>query len=168
MTSPNTPDPVTLAKIAAQLNPQLTCDDPAKAIELARNLLLAADPELAKQEADRAEEMEVRSEGRRHDELFPRHELISVAEAFKALPPGHYKTETRFAALATSFSLIRCCALASANTVIASNASASASRTVSTRSVSFLILGRPSTEIWIELFRLIGLLTWEIRRPSGS
>jgi predicted ribosome quality control (RQC) complex YloA/Tae2 family protein len=90
-------NPETLAKIAAQLNPQLACDDPAKAIELARNLLIAADPELAKQEADQAEEMQVKAEGQRHDELFPRPELISVAEAFKALP-GHYKTETRFAA----------------------------------------------------------------------
>ena len=97
MTSPNAPDPVTLAKIAAQLNPQLACDDPAKAIELARKLLIAADPELAKQEAERAEEMQVKAEGQRYDELFPRHELISVAEAFKALP-GDYKTESGFAA----------------------------------------------------------------------
>jgi hypothetical protein len=97
MTSPNAPDPVTLAMIAVQLNPQLACDDPAKAIELARNLLIAADPELAKQEADRAEEMQLHRETQRHDELFPRHELISVAEAFKA-SPGHYKTETKFAA----------------------------------------------------------------------
>lgn len=98
MTSPEAPDPETLRKLAAQLNPQLACDDPAKAIELARKLLIAADPELAKQEADRAEEMQLLAETQRHDELFPRNELISVAEAFKALPPGHYKTETRFAA----------------------------------------------------------------------
>jgi hypothetical protein len=96
MTSPNTPDPVTLAKIAAQLNPQLACDNPAKAIELAHNLLIAA-AELAKQEDDRAEEMELQRETQRHEELFPRAELISLAEAFEALP-GDYKTETRFAA----------------------------------------------------------------------
>ena len=92
MTSPNDPDPVTLAKIAAQLNPQLACDEPAKAIELARKLLIAADPELAKQEANRAEDMQLEKETQRHDELFL-HEQISVAEAFKALRPGHYKTE---------------------------------------------------------------------------
>jgi len=96
MTSPNTPDPVTLAKIAAQLNPQLACDNPAKAIELARNLLLAADPELAKQEADRAEEMELQKEGQRLDELFL-HGQMSIADAFKA-SPGDYKTESGFAA----------------------------------------------------------------------
>ncbi len=78
MTSPNAPDPVTLAKIAAQLNPQLACDDPAKAIELARKLLIAADPELTKQEAERAEEMQLQRETQRHDKLFPLHELISV------------------------------------------------------------------------------------------
>jgi hypothetical protein len=97
MTSPNAPDPVTLAKIAAQLNPQLACDDPSKAIELARKLLIAADPELAKQEADRAEDMELQKETQRHDELFLPRELILVAEAFKA-SPGDYMTESGFAA----------------------------------------------------------------------
>jgi hypothetical protein len=98
MTSPNAPDPVTLAKIAAQLSPQLVCDDPAKAIELARKLLIAADPELAKQEAERAEEMQLKAEGQRHGELFPLHELISVAEAFNKASDGHYKTESGFTA----------------------------------------------------------------------
>jgi hypothetical protein len=91
-------NPETLAKIAAQLNPQLACDDPAKAIELARKLLIAADPEREKQEADRDEETQLQTETQRHDELFPLRELISVAEAFNGLTRGHYKTETRFAA----------------------------------------------------------------------
>jgi len=90
-------DPETLARIAAQLNPQLACDDPAKAIELARKLVIAADPELAEQEAQRAEEIRLDKESERYDQLFPRGELISVAEAFRALP-GAYKTESGFAA----------------------------------------------------------------------
>ena len=95
MTSPNAPDPVTLAKIAAQLNPKLACDDPAKAIEQARNLLIAADPELAKQAAEQAEETQLLEETQRQVELFPANELVSVAEAFKA-SGGHYKTERAF------------------------------------------------------------------------
>jgi hypothetical protein len=97
MKNPNALDPETLAKIAAALNPKLACEDPAKAIQLARNLLIAADPELAEQEALRAEELQLREQSERYDALFPRSELISVAEAFKA-SPGHYKTETGFAA----------------------------------------------------------------------
>ena len=87
--------PETLAKIAAQLNPKLAYDDPAKAIQLARDLLTAADPELAKQAAEQDEETELHKESQRRDELFPRGERISVAEAFKRLP-GHYKTEGAF------------------------------------------------------------------------
>ena len=90
-------DPETLARIAAKLNPQLACDDPARAIELARRLVIAADPELAEQEALRTEEIRLQKESERHDELFPPGELISIAEAFKA-SPGHYKTVTGFAA----------------------------------------------------------------------
>src|SRR6516162_1482429 len=97
MKSPNPLDPEALAKMAAELNPKLACEDPAKAIQLARNLLIAADPELAEQEALRAEELQSQEETERHNALFPRSELISVAEAFKA-SPGHYKTETGFAA----------------------------------------------------------------------
>jgi len=95
--SSSTVDPETLARIAAQLNPQLACDDPAKAIQLARNLLIAADPELLEEEALRAEEISLQEESERHDELFPLRECISIAEAFGA-SPGHYKSETRFAA----------------------------------------------------------------------
>jgi hypothetical protein len=94
-----------VARIAAQLNPQLACDDPAKAIELARKLLIAANPELAKQDAERAEEMRWQKEFERRDELFPHRECISVAEAFKA-SPGQYKTETKFAAALRKQSLI--------------------------------------------------------------
>jgi hypothetical protein len=95
MTSPSTPDPETLGKIAAQLDPKLARDDPAKAIEQARNLFLAANPELAKRAAEQAEEIQLQEESECHDRLFPRGELISVAEAFEALP-GHYKTEQGF------------------------------------------------------------------------
>src|SRR5690349_4447403 len=87
MTNSSALDPETLARIAAQLNPQLACHDPAKAIQLARNLLIAANPELAEQ----AEEMRLQEESERADILFPVNERISVAEAFKA-SPGHYKT----------------------------------------------------------------------------
>jgi len=90
-------NPETLARLAAQLNPQLACDDPAKAIELARKLLIAADPEVAEQEANRAEEMQLKAESERQEQLFF-HGQISVADALNALPPGHYKTETGFAA----------------------------------------------------------------------
>jgi hypothetical protein len=105
MNSPNALDPEVLARIAAQLNPKLACEDPAKAIQLARNLVIAADPELAEQEALRAEELQLQEESARHDALFPRGELVSVAEAFKA-SPGHYKTETRFAAALRKENLI--------------------------------------------------------------
>jgi hypothetical protein len=98
-------NPETLAKIAAQLNPQLACDNPAKAIELARKLLIAADPELAKQEGDRAEEMALQAESQRHDELFL-HDQMLVADALNALPPGRYKTEKRFAAALRKENLI--------------------------------------------------------------
>jgi hypothetical protein len=91
--SSSTVDPETLARIAAQLNPQLACDDPAKAIQLARNLLIAADPELAEQ----AKEARLHEETERAEKLFPLDERISVADAFKALP-GPYKTEGGFAA----------------------------------------------------------------------
>jgi hypothetical protein len=90
-------DPETLAKIAAQMNPKLACTDPKKAIELARKLVIAADPELAEQEALRAEEAQLQEETERADKLFPLDQLISVAEAFKN-SPGQYKTESRFAA----------------------------------------------------------------------
>ena len=55
------------------------------------------DSELAEQDAERAEEIKLQKESERHDKLFPRGECITVAEAFKA-SPGHYKTETGFAA----------------------------------------------------------------------
>ena len=58
-------NPETLALLAAQRNPQLACDDPAKAIELARKLLIAADLELAEEEA-------LRAEGESEDKFFPR------------------------------------------------------------------------------------------------
>ena len=105
MNSPNALDPETLAKMAAHLNPKLACDDPAKAIQSARDLLTAADPELAKQAAEQAEETELYKESQRRDELFPHVERISVAEAFERLP-GHYKTETRFAAALRKENLI--------------------------------------------------------------
>jgi hypothetical protein len=89
-------NPETLALLAVQLNPQLACDDPAKAIELARKLLIAADPELAEQEGARDEEMQLKAESQRQDKLFF-HGQLSVADAFQALP-GHYKTEKKFAA----------------------------------------------------------------------
>jgi hypothetical protein len=66
-------------------------------IELARKLLIAADPELAKQEVDRAVEIRLEKERRRLNKFFPSGEQISIAEAFKTAP-GHYKTESRFAA----------------------------------------------------------------------
>jgi hypothetical protein len=97
MRSSNALDPETLAKIAAQLNPQLACDDPAKAIELARRLLIAANPELGEEDAERSEEIRLQKEDEREDELFPHAECISVAEAFKA-SPAHFKTESGFAA----------------------------------------------------------------------
>jgi len=97
MKSRNPLDPEALAKMAAELNPKLACEDPAKAIQLARNLLIAADPELVEQDAVRAEELQLKDESERHDALFPRGELISLADAFKTLP-GHYKTETGFVA----------------------------------------------------------------------
>jgi hypothetical protein len=97
MNSPNALDPEVLARIAAQLNPKLACEDPAKAIQLARNLVIAADPELAEQEALRAEIAHLEEETERAGKLFPRGKLILVAEAFK-ISPGRYKTETGFAA----------------------------------------------------------------------
>jgi hypothetical protein len=66
-------------------------------IELARKLLIAADPELAKQEVDRAVEIRLEKERRRLNKFFPSGEQISIAEAFKTAP-GHYKTEPGFAA----------------------------------------------------------------------
>jgi hypothetical protein len=66
-------------------------------IELARKLLIAADPELAKQEVDRAAGIRMEKETQRLNKLFPGEERISIAEAFKTAP-GHYKTESRFAA----------------------------------------------------------------------
>jgi Bacterial protein of unknown function (DUF899) len=66
-------------------------------VALARKLLIAADPELAKQEVDRAAKIRLERERGRLNKLFPGGERISIDEAFKAAP-GHYKTESGFAA----------------------------------------------------------------------
>ena len=90
-------DPQAVAKIAVQLTPRPSCDDPAKAVELAREILIAADPELAKQRNEEAEKTALMKEAERVDRLFPPRERISITEAFK-VSPGNYKTESRFVA----------------------------------------------------------------------
>jgi hypothetical protein len=65
-------------------------------IELARKLLIAADPELAKQEVYCAAGIPLEKESRRLTKFLPGGERISIAKAFKTAP-GHYKTESGFA-----------------------------------------------------------------------
>lgn len=91
-----------LASLAAQLDPELARTKPAKAVELARKLLIAADPDIAEEFneelADRSLSTLVEEKNLR-EERFPVSERISIEQAFNSLAitaKARYKTLSGF------------------------------------------------------------------------
>jgi|GEM_PF-4010556 len=84
-----------LAFLAAQLDPELARTQPAKAVELARNLLLAADPDLRESfDDERDQQWFEKNLKELHvaEQRFPIAKRISASEAFKVFEANaHYK-----------------------------------------------------------------------------
>jgi len=103
--NPKMPNALELALVAAVIDPILAKTDPVKAVEIARQLISAAQAYVDRPYHEESKKLHSDYEfDREFARLFPENEQVSVAEAFKRWPSG-YTSEKRLEAALRKASL---------------------------------------------------------------